>query len=446
MRAHVRPRAAGLWARPRPANVPGVRPTDLRGILQYVPQFREKAFVVAVDGAAVAHDNFGNILMDVAVLWSLNIRTVLVHGASVQIRALATERGLEPSDLEGSGVADAATLELALTAATRLSHEILEGLAAADLRAAATNAVIAHPLGILKGVDHLFTGKVERVDTAFLQTLLASGVVPVVPPLGLDGEGHTFRVNSDAVALEAAKALQAVKLVYITTSDGLLVDGAVARQLSVRELAEALQRGAVDPGHVSKARHAVAACEAGVPRVHVINGGVDDGLLAEVFSNEGIGTLVYANDYQQIRRARRGDVRAIEQLIKSSIEKDELAPRTRASIEKELSAYWIFEVDGNPIACVALHPYPAEKKGELACLYVRPSHENQGIGRKLAQFVETKAREAGLTQLLALSTQAFSFFQSKAGFTEGTPDDLPPARRARYEQSGRRSKVLVKKL
>ena len=201
----------------------------------------------------------------------------------------------------------------------------------------------------------------------------------------------------------------------------------------MRELADALARGAVDPGHVSKARHAVAACEAGVPRVHVINGGVDDGLLAEVFSNEGIGTLVYANDYQQIRRARRSDVRAIEQLIKSSIEKDELAPRTRASIEKELSAYWIFEVDGNPIACVALHPYPAEKKGELACLYVRPSHENQGIGRKLAQFVETKAREAGLTQLLALSTQAFSFFQSKAGFVEGTPDDLPPARRARYD-------------
>jgi amino-acid N-acetyltransferase len=423
-----------------------VRPTDLRGILQYVPQFREKAFVVAVDGAAVAHDNFGNILMDVAVLWSLNIRTVLVHGASVQIRALATERGLGPSDLEGSGVTDAATLDLALTAATRLTHEILEGLAAADLRAASTNAVTAHPLGILKGVDHLFTGKVERVDTAFLQTLLASGIVPVVPPLGLDGEGRTFRVNSDAVALEAAKALQAVKLVYITTTDGLLVDGVVARQLSVRELADALHRGAVDQGHVSKARHAVAACEAGVPRVHVINGGVDDGLLAEVFSNEGIGTLVYANDYQQIRRARRSDVRAIEQLIKSSIEKDELAPRTRASIEKELAAYFIFEVDGNPIACVALHAYPAEKKGELACLYVRPSHENQGIGKKLVQFVESKAREAGLTQLLALSTQAFSFFQSKAGFAEGTPDELPPARRARYEQSGRRSKVLVKKL
>ena len=170
-----------------------------------------------------------------------------------------------------------------------------------------------------------------------------------------------------------------------------------------------------------------------MPRVHVINGRVDDGLLAEVFSNEGIGTLVYANDYQQIRRARRSDVRAIEQLIKGSVEKDELAPRTRASIEKELGDYCIFEVDGtrSPASrCTRTRP---RSKGELACLYVRPSHENQGIGRKMAQFVETKAREAGLTQLLALSTQAFNFFQSKAGFAEGTPDDLPPARRARYD-------------
>lgn len=423
-----------------------MRPTDLRGILQYVPQFREKTFVVAVDGAAVADENFVNILMDVAVLWSLSIRTVLVHGASVQVRALAEQRGIEPSDLEGSGVTDAATLKLALTAANRLTHEILEGLATADLRAATTNAIVAHPLGILRGVDHLFTGKVERVDVGLLQTLLENDVVPVVPPLGLDGEGHTFRLNSDAVALEVARALSAVKLVYMTTADGLVVGGSLARQLSVAELKDALQRGAVLPAQASKARHAVAACEAGIPRVHVINGHVDEGLLAEVFSNEGIGTLVYANEYQQIRRARRGDVRAIEQLIRGSIEKDELAPRSRATIEKELDDYWIFEVDGNPIACVALHLYPEDGKGELACLFVRPSHENQGIGRKMVQFVEARARELGLAQLLALSTQAFSYFQRKGGFSEGGPEDLPPARRARYDASGRRSKVLVKKL
>jgi amino-acid N-acetyltransferase len=423
-----------------------MRPTDLRGILRYVPQFRKETFVVAVDGAVVSDDNFGNILMDVAVLWSLSIRTVLVHGAAAQIHALAQEKTAAASDLEGSGVTDAETLQLALTAANRLSHEILEGLSAADLRGATGNAVIAHPLGILKGVDHLFTGRVERIDVGLLQTLMQNGIIPVVPPLGMDGDGRTYRVNSDAVALEIARALSAVKLVYITTSDGLLVNGTLARQLAVDELADLVQKNALAPAQLSKARHAVAACKAGVPRVHVINGQVDEGLLAEVFSNEGIGTLVYANDYRQIRRARKRDVRSIQQLIQSSVESEELLPRSRAAIERQIDDYYIFEVDRNPVACIALHVYPADRKGELACLSVRPSHENQGIGRRMVQFVEDRAREAGLETLFALSTQAFNFFQSKAGFALGTPDDLPAPRRDRYEQSRRRSKVLTKTL
>ena len=118
----------------------------------------------------------------------------------------------------------------------------------------------------------------------------------------------------------------------------------------------------------------------------------------------------------------------------------------RAALEKHLSDYYIFEIDRNPVACVALHAWPEFSKGELAFLYVSPSHENQGIGRKLIQFVENKARELGLAELLTLSTQAFTYFQSKGGFAEGTPDDLPPTRRERYDQSGRNSKVLVKKL
>ena len=423
-----------------------IRATDLRGILRYVPQFREKTFVVAIDGAIVEDENFANILMDVAVLWSLSVRTVLVHGAAAQIQALAQQKVAEASDLDGTGVTDAETLQLALTAANRLTHEMLEGLNVADLRGASSNAVIAHPLGILRGVDHLFTGRVERIDVELLQKLIASGIVPIVPPLGMDGDGHSFRVNSDSVALEIAKALGAVKLIYLTTAEGLMVNGSLARQMAVDELDDALQKGWVAPGQVSKARHAVAACQAGVPRVHVINGGVDEGLLAEIFSNEGIGTLVYANDYRQIRRAKKRDVRSIQQLIRASVESEELLPRTRAAIEKQLDDYYILEVDRNPVACVALHPYPDTKQGELACLCVRSTHENQGIGRRMVQYVEDRAREQGLTSLLALSTQAFNFFQSKAGFSEGTPDDLPPARRERYDQSRRRSKVLVKTL
>ena len=423
-----------------------MRATDLRGILRYVPQFREKVFVVAIDGAIVEDENFPNLLMDVAVLWSLNVRIVLVHGAAAQIQALAEKTDAAPSDLEGSGVTDAETLQLALTAANRLTHELLEGLSAADLRGASSNAVIAHPLGILRGVDHLFTGKIERIDVEFIQKLIASGIVPVIPPLGMDGDGHSYRVNSDSVALEVAKALGAVKLIFVTTAEGLLLNGVVDRQVAVNELERALQDGSVAASQISKARHAVAACHAGVPRVHVISGHVDEGLLAEVFSNEGIGTLIYANDYRQIRRAKKRDVRSIQQLIQASVESEELLPRTRAAIEKQLDDYYIFEVDKNPVACVALHVYPDTHQGELACLCVRGTHENQGVGRRMVQFVEDRARELGLKTLMALSTQAFNFFQSKGGFTEGTPDDLPPGRREKYEQSKRRSKVLVKSL
>jgi amino-acid N-acetyltransferase len=303
-------------------------------------------------------------------------------------------------------------------------------------------------MGIIQGVDHLFTGKVERVDVQLLQTLLAQDVIPVIPPLGFDGDGKTYRVNSDGVAVAVAEALKAVKLIFITSQDGILVQGRLIRQMLVADLESvlALQKDDIAPEQLSKVLHAIAACKAGVPRVHIINGKVEEGLLAEVFSNDGIGTLIYANEYQQIRRAMKKDVRAIQLLTKAAVESDELVKRTRAVIEKSLGDYYIFEIDKNPVACVALHVYPEQKKGELACLYVNPSYENQGIGRKLIQFVENKAREMGLNELITLSTQAFTYFQSKGGFAEGKPDDLPPARREKYEQSGRNSKVLVKKL
>jgi amino-acid N-acetyltransferase len=425
-----------------------VKLTDLRGILQYIPQFRERTFVISVDGAIVTDENFGNILMDIAVLRSLNIRLIIVHGASAQIRGLASEQGVEPSNLDGSGITDEATLKLALTAANRLTHEMLEGLSANDLRAACTNAVIAHPLGILHGVDHQFTGKVERIDVDMFQKLLDNGIIPVLPPLGFDGDGKTYRVNSDSIAVAVADALKATKLMFITSHDGILVKEHVIRQMLVTDLESvlALQMADVHPAMVSKAIHAVEACKAGVPRVHVINGSLEEGLLAEVFTNEGVGTLIYANEFQQIRRALKKDVRSILNLIKSSVATDELVKRTRASVEKQLADYYIFEIDKNPVACVALHSFPEQHKGELACLYVSPAHENQGIGRKLIQFAENKARELGFEELITLSTQAFTYFQSKGGFAEGSPDDLPAARREKYDQSGRNSKVLVKKL
>jgi amino-acid N-acetyltransferase len=255
-------------------------------------------------------------------------------------------------------------------------------------------------------------------------------------------------VNSDGVALAVAEALKATKLMFITTHDGIQVGDHIIRQMPVSDLESvlALQKTDVHPDMLSKAVHAAAACKAGVPRVHVINGSVEEGLLAEVFTNEGVGTLIYGNEFQQIRRAFKKDVRSILNLTKRSVESEELVKRTRSAIEKQLGDYYIFEIDKNPVACIALHAWPEHGKGELACLYVSPAHENQGIGRKLVQYVENRARDMGLNELIALSTQAFTYFQSKGGFVEGTPDDLPPARREKYDQSGRNSKVLVKRL
>ena len=425
-----------------------VKLTDLRGILQYVPQFRDRIFVLAIDGSIVAHEHFATLLLDVAVLWSLNIRVVLVHGAAAQIAALAAARGIKASNVDGSGVTDTATMELALTAATRVTHDILEGLSTHDLRAVSTNVITAHPAGVIQGVDHLLTGKVERIDADLLRSLVAQGVVPIVPPLGFDGEGRTYRVNSDAMAVAVAAQLKAIKLIYVTAQPGLLYRGELIRQMSVDELADLLQRDAAgfQSESISKALHAVRGCQAGVPRVHVIDGRLDEGLLGEVFSNHGLGTLIHANEYENIRPAQKRDVRGIQALIEQGVEADELLRRSRSAIEKQLGDYFIFEIDKNPVGCVALHVYPERKQGELACLYVSASHEHQGIGRKLIQFAENRARELGLRELLALSTQAFAYFQAKAGFVEGSADDLPPERREKYEQSGRNSKVLRKTL
>jgi amino-acid N-acetyltransferase len=206
------------------------------------------------------------------------------------------------------------------------------------------------------------------------------------------------------------------------------------------------QRGELSGPALSKLSQAVRAARGGVPRIHIIDSHVDEGLLAEVFSNEGIGTLVHTNEYQAIRKAQKKDVRALFQLIQGSIESDELLPRTLADLERQVDDFYLFEVDRMAAGCAALHRYPADGKAELACVCVDGKYENQGIGLRLMNYLESQARAAGIPELFCLSTQAFNYFVQKGGFRHGTPEDLPPGRRQLYEESGRRSQVLTKKL
>jgi len=432
-----------------PAQATTIKPNDLRGILKYVPRFQGQIFIIAIDGAIIADENFSNLLVDIAVLRSLGIKIVLVHGIGHQVQELSELRGVAITNNDGTGITDAATLDLSIRAGSRVSHLILEGLTQNSLKAVITNAVRALPLGIIRGVDQLLTGKVERIDKDFIFELIAQQVVPLITPIAFGPDGKSLRVNSDLLAAEVAEALHATKIIYLTPHAGLEINGSVRREISVEALTKIL---ATQPEHIaepvrSKAEHAVKAIETGTPRVHIVDGRIFDGLLNEIFSNEGVGSLVYGNDYQQIRKASKRDVRLIYNLTRAAVKREELLHRTQQAIEKNIDQFFVFEIDENIIACVTLYFYPDKPQlAEIGSLYVLPFYHNRGIGKKMVEYACLQAKERGVTGVIALSTQSFGFFSNVCGFEEATKDVLPEARLKIYEDSGRNAKVLVKAL
>jgi len=426
-----------------------IKPTDLRGILKYVPRFQGQTFVIAADGIIVADENFPNILTDIAVLRSLGIKIIIVHGIGHQIEELAKTRKIPITDISGTGAADAATLDLAIRASSRVTHLVIEGLTQNGLKAALTNAIRAVPIGIIKGVDHQFTGRVDRVDKEFLTQLIESQVVPVLNPIGFDRDGRPLRINSDLLAAELAEALHATKIIYLTPNEGLEINGKLQHQISAATLRTVLANKpeSINESMRTTAVHAVKAIETGTPRIHLLDGRLLDGLLNEIFSNEGIGTLIHGNEYQQIRQATKRDVRAIYNLTRQAVKREELLYRTQAAIEKNIEQFYVFEIDENIIACVSLHHYTDQGKlAEIGSLYVMPFYHHRGIGKKMVDFACLQAQEKGAQTVLALSTQAFSFFTSICGFTEAEKEALPESRLKAYEESGRNSKVLTKQL
>jgi amino-acid N-acetyltransferase len=426
-----------------------IKPTDLRGILKYVPRFHGQIFVIAIDGSIVADENFGNILVDIAVLRSLGIRLVLVHGISQQLQELAALRQVPISNADGTGPTDAATLDLAVRASSRISHLILEGLTQNSLKAVITNAVRALPVGIIKGIDQQYTGKVERIDKDLIGELIAQQVVPLVSPLAFGPDGKSLRVNSDLLAAEMAEALRATKIIFLAPQAGLEIDGEIRREIAVDALRDLLKSHPEKIGDtsLSKSVHAVKAIETGTPRVHVLDGRIFDGLLNEIFSSEGVGSLVYGNEYQQIRKATKQDVRIIQNLTRNAVKREELVYRTQQSIEKNIDQFYVFEIDENIIACVTLYFYAeAPQVAEIGSLYVRPFYHNRGIGQKMVEYACLQAKERGATTVIALSTQSFGFFSNVCGFEETTNEVLPESRRKTYEENGRNAKVLVKLL
>ncbi len=304
-------------------------------------------------------------------------------------------------------------------------------------------------MGIIQGVDQLFSGKVDRIDKELIGELINQQVVPLVSPLAFGPDGRTLRVNSDLLAAELAEALHATKIIYLLPQAGIEIEGEVRREISVDALRTMLREHPekIAESSVSKAVHAVKAIETGTQRVHIVDGRVFDGLLNEIFSNEGVGSLGYGNDYQQIRKATKRDVRLIYNLTRNAVRREELIHRTQQAIEKNIDQFFVFEIDENIIACVTLYFYPERPQlAEIGSLYVMPFYHNRGIGQKMVEYACLQAKERGATTVIALSTQSFAFFTNVCGFEEAATDILPETRLKQYEESGRNAKILSKPL
>ena len=421
---------------------------DIRGILRYVPQFRGQTFIVLIDSGIIEHENMGNVMLDLAVLHSLSIRLVVVFGARHQITELAAKRGIALSNADATGVTDDATLEVALDAISRLTTDLMQQLTVVGLRAGVANAVSAHPAGVIRGRDLASTGTIDRVDAQSLKLFIGDGMVPIIPPLGYEKQGRVLRVNSAATAVEVAISLGASKLLFVGPGALEDVNGARIRQLSVEEaktLAAQLP-DSTDSLKQVQIRHAARACEGGVPRAHFLDGRTDDALLGELFSIEGVGTMIYADAYQQIRPARKADIPGIIGLVRRAVDDEEIVARSRQEIRERLGDYFVLEVDGQLVGTVMVRHYPEEKLAEVGFLYIRRSHEGMGYGKKLVKFAEKRAREGHAKILFALSTQAYNYFENKLGFLPAQDDLLPPDRLDKLRRSGRNSRLMARVL
>ncbi|MBC2603487.1 amino-acid N-acetyltransferase [Puniceicoccus vermicola] len=425
-----------------------IKPTDLRGILKYVPMFRGQTFIISVDGSVVAHEGFRNLLMDLAVFRSLNIRVVLVHGVGQQIRSLGEKRGVPILDAYGSGPTNEEVLQLAIESSGDVSTRILSQFTELGVSCAIPNAIRATERGIIRGEDFLFTGKVEKVDAPVLEDLLSAGITPLVSPVAANRSGQILRVNSDAIAAEIAAELKASKLIFLTSHPGLPVNGQSLLNVPAEDLRRTMadNPSAIPAELLSKVESSLSALAKGTPRAHILDGRIFGALLTEVFDKVGLGTMIHSNEYDQIRPARPSDLHSLYNLIRNAASSDAVRERSFESIQESLSDFFLYEIDGSLVACAALIPYPKENVAEVGSVFVQPFYQGRGVGLKMIHYAEREAFAKGFDKLFALSTQTFSFFREVCHFSEATLEDLPQARQEILLHSGRRSKILMKDL
>ncbi len=432
-----------------------------RAVAPYIHAYHGKTFVVALAGEAIAAGKLNTFVQDLAILHAMGIKLVLVHGFRPQVTDQLAAKGHVSRYHRGLRITDEVALDAAQEAAGQLRFEIeaafSQGLpntpmANATVRVVSGNFLTARPVGIVDGVDFMHSGLVRRVDQSAIRRAIDIGALVLLSPFGFSPTGEAFNLTMEDVATSTAVALQADKLVFMTEMPGIREDqadpdSAIDTELALadaKRLLAALPAPSSPSDTAFYLQHCVKACEGGVERSHILPFAIDGALLLEVFTHDGVGTMVVDEKLESLREATADDVGGILQLIEPFERDGTLVRRERTEIERDVATYTVIEHDGIIFGCAALMPYPEARTAELAALTVSPLSQGQGDGERILKRIEQRARADGLDSLFVLTTRTMHWF-IKRGFKQVDPDWLPEARKKKYNWD-RRSQVLVKKL
>jgi amino-acid N-acetyltransferase len=432
-----------------------------RAVAPYIHAYHGKTFVVAMAGELVAAGKLNAFVQDLAILHAMGIKLVLVHGFRPQVNEQLRAKGHTSKFSHGVRITDAVALDCAQEAAGQLRFEIeaafSQGLpntpmANATVRVVSGNFLTARPVGIVDGVDFQNSGVVRRVDAGAIHRAIESEAVVLLSPFGFSPTGEAFNLTMEEVATSTAVALQADKLLFLTEVEGLhedLMDNTspIDTELALADaerLLASLPRPTQPTDPAFYLQHCVKACRGGVERSHILPFAADGALLSEVFTHDGIGTMVVDEKLESLREANVDDIGGILQLIEPFENDGTLVKRNRNEIERDIGHYTVIEHDGIIFGCAALYPYPEAHTGEMAALTISPQVQSQGDGERILKRVEQRARAMGLQSIFVLTTRTMHWF-IKRGFQSVDPDWLPEARKRKYNWD-RRSQVLVKNL
>ncbi len=426
----------------------------LRRVAPYIHAFRGKIFVIGVPGEMLQAGGVNALIQDLSLLHAMGIKIVIVNGCRPQINDQLRLRGQEPRYHNHVRITDQVTLECAKEAAGEIRLDMEAGfsqglpntpMANAGVRVVSGNFVSSRPVGVVDGVDFMYSGLVRKVEAAAIRFALDHGQIVLLSNIGYSATGEAFNLMMEEVAAATAIALDADKLVFLTEFDGILDDnGRVLTEISEAMAKRFLTAPELSPSARGYLRAALHACEGGVARSHMVPFSLDGSVLLEFFLHDGVGTMVVEETLEALREATIEDVGGLIALIQPLEEDGTLVKRDRALIEAEIGNFTLIEHDKVIFGCAALYPFPDEGMAEMACLAVNPIAQGMGDGERLLRRIEQRARAIGLTRLFVLTTRTSHWFL-KRGFVTGTVDDLPASRKGLYNWQ-RRSKIYLKTL